>query len=201
MRVLRTELYFDEMEPWGSGGEDTSLTPGIAAAFFKIPDEPQDPNHREIIESLLADLEWIDDSHREREYWSFVSGAIMNRFFSASWEEEVSYPEMVSAALNAPVVIENSRTTTLPLGTLLSKAPGVAIGTFVGIQAAGLDGGPLMLLTVPGGILAVSSAIVISRILEQGFNRYISRRFPRRVDTATPKADKKRSPTFPVKQE
>jgi hypothetical protein len=61
---------------------------------------------------------------------------------------------------------------TFPFQSLVTKAPGIAIGTFSGIQAAG-DLSPLMLLTVPGGILVVSSAIGISKALERGLNKKV----------------------------
>jgi hypothetical protein len=56
----------------------------------------------------------------------------------------------VEMILKSKVVVEQSPPIALPLGKLLLKAPGVAIGTYVGMQAA--DGNTmLMLATVPGG--------------------------------------------------
>jgi hypothetical protein len=107
------------------------------------------------------------------EAYQFLGAVISGRPHLASWED-ISNLHFVSAALNAPIVIEQSPPTTIPLGTLIAKAPGIAIGTFIGMQVAG-DATYLMFVTVPGGILVVSSAIGISKALEQGLNRLVAR--------------------------
>ncbi|QDL99053.1 hypothetical protein FLL57_17865 [Rhodopseudomonas palustris] len=57
---------------------------------------------------------------------------------------------------------------------MLAKAPGVAIGTMVGMKAAG-DTSMLMLLTVPTGIVVCSSAIGVSKALEKGLNKAVEK--------------------------
>jgi hypothetical protein len=168
MRVIRTELYFDEFEPLElrlpSVGAPTN--PGIAAAWFrgKTPDFEEFQRF-----NIIDKYRTVEPDEAIVYLAAFMSG----RLQLASWEE---LPDLhyVSAALNAPIVIEQSPPTTIPLGTLLAKAPGIAIGTFIGMQAAG-DATALMFVTVPGGILVVSSAIGISRALEQGLNRAVAR--------------------------
>jgi hypothetical protein len=112
--------------------------------------------------------------------YQFIAGAVTNRFAFASWEDPSTHDHLVSAALNAQIIIERSPPISLSLGALLKKSPAVAIGTFIGIQAVSEDMAPyVMLATVPGGIIAVSSAIGISRALEQGLNKAVARVFKR----------------------
>jgi hypothetical protein len=167
MRVIRTELYFDELEPkeyWLASSEGVA-NPGLGTAWFRgsFSDLANIQQHN------VSDFRSI----QLEEAHSFLAAAILGRSHLASWED-LSSTVHVSAALNAPIVIEQSPPTSIPLGTLLTKAPGIAIGTFIGLHAAG-GASYLMFLTVPGGILVVSSAIGISKALEQGFNKAIAR--------------------------
>src|SRR5262249_54162867 len=84
--------------------------------------------------------------------------------------------DLATFILQQEIVLERSPPFTLPLQSIMSKAPGIAIGTYVGLQAAGSE--PLlMLITVPGGILAVSSAIGISKALERGLHKAVEKLF------------------------
>jgi hypothetical protein len=168
MRVIRTELYFDDFEPLEFASQFIGARPnlGVAAAWFR----GTTVNHKDLAQSRdFNDFRVLPPTEAPLYLAGFMSG----RFQLASWEE---LPDLhhVSAVLNAPIVIEQSPPTALPLATLLAKAPGIAIGTFIGLQAAG-DVATLMFITVPGGILVVSSVIGISRALEQGLNRAVTR--------------------------
>ena len=76
--------------------------------------------------------------------------------------------------MNGNIVIENSPPDAVTFRSLLTKAPGVAIGTMVGMKAAG-DTSLLILLTVPTGIVVCSSAIGVSKALEKGLNKVVEK--------------------------
>jgi hypothetical protein len=74
--------------------------------------------------------------------------------------------------LAANIVIEQSPPDWALLKDLIKKSPGVAIGTYIGMQAAG-QYPQLMYITVPAGIMVVSSAIGISKALAKGLNKKV----------------------------
>jgi hypothetical protein len=83
-------------------------------------------------------------------------------------------PQIVQSVMNGAIVIENSPPEAVTFRSLLMKAPGVAIGTLVGMKAAA-DAPMLMLLTVPTGIIVCSSAIGVSKALEKGLNKAVEK--------------------------
>lgn len=76
--------------------------------------------------------------------------------------------------MDGAIVVENSPPEAVTFRSLLAKAPGVAIGTLVGMKAAG-DMPTLMLLTVLTGIVVCSSAIGVSKALEKGLNKAVEK--------------------------
>jgi hypothetical protein len=77
-------------------------------------------------------------------------------------------------------VLEESPPYLVPLQFLVKQSPQIAIGTLIGAGAAG-GSYPLMLLTVPAGIIVVGSAIGISKGLEKGLNKAIERLVQRKL--------------------
>jgi hypothetical protein len=177
MRVIRTEMYFD---PQIAPDWLQKIIPSPAVSVAWISAEWANDMSLEILTRALEidvraviDLEEINDflaaSVFNFERTTRVSDSMTALAGSGSYSDS-----LVLYILNQPIVIERSPPLSLPLHTLLTKAPGLAIGTFVGVQAAG-DHSLLMLATVPGGIILVSSAIGISKALQGGLAKIVDR--------------------------
>ena len=85
------------------------------------------------------------------------------------------------------VIVCQSPPEQLSLQSLAKLASSVAMGAWVGTQAASALGQPiLMFLTVPAGMLIISAASGISKALENGLYDWLSRkRFSRRAATSS----------------
>jgi hypothetical protein len=184
MRVVRTEIYLDPPPI----GDVSPLAKSISFAWFK--DEDADGAALDLATLFRPEFSIVtvtDDKQREKEALKFVLSCLMqgapdveNRA-AATWLDE---KELLSSYATE-VVIEQSPPVALPLSKIISKSPGIAIGTFIGYQV-GAENAYLMFLSIPGGILAVSSAIGIARALEQGLHRKVEALFkskPKRAQT------------------
>ena len=78
--------------------------------------------------------------------------------------------------MDADIVIEQSPPSWQTFKAPASKSPGIGIGTFIGFQWAGTHP-ELMIITVPIGILVVSSAIGVSEALKKGLNKKVEALF------------------------
>ena len=174
MRVIRTEMYFSEEHIFGLNRRRTShaRNPGLGFAWLRT-DWPA----RGIDEQLLEDRHF---DRQEGAATAFLDLAIRgyersetisqpNAYFGATYNQSI-----VQSVMNGNIVIENSPPDAVTFRSLLAKAPGVAIGTMVGMKAAG-DTSLLMLLTVPTGIVVCSSAIGVSKALEKGLNKVVEK--------------------------
>jgi hypothetical protein len=149
--------------------------PGIAVAWFAL--EPE-------LEVDIGPIEGLWERFDLKNIDQFVVAALVNfeslpRAFTPEPGQIVASTSLDSFAryvLEQPVVIERSPPDALPFSGLLKKASGAFIGTYVGIKI-GENTPLLLLLTVPGGIMIVSSAIGVSKALEKGFNKIVSRAF------------------------
>lgn len=88
--------------------------------------------------------------------------------------EPVRNPEQVHFLLNAEIVVEESPPHWELLKGLVAKSPSIAIGTYAGMELAG-SMPQLMILTIPFGMIVVSSAVGISTALEVGLNKKVGR--------------------------
>lgn len=184
MRVIRTELYYDPdiIRHRAIFDERQADNPGLAFAWFRSEETVQFEELGLVLGPPNSSRLLLASANEPRQRGKlpyhlmraemFIDQALVGWFpFSPQWDQRNR--AIVRQVLNAEIVIERSPPTAISLQALLVKAPGVAIGTFIGVQAAG-EFAPLMLLTVPGGILAVSSAIGVSKALEAGLNKRIS---------------------------
>lgn len=174
MRVLRTEMYFSEEQINGLNRRRTTHAenPGLGFAWLRTERQP-----RGIDEQLLshhffdrqegAATAFLDLAIRGHENRATFSTA--NAYFGSTFN-----PGIVQSVMAGAIVIENSPPEAVTFRSLLMKAPGVAIGTLVGMKAAA-DAPMLMLLTVPTGIVVCSSAIGISKALEKGLNKAVEK--------------------------
>ena len=191
MRVIRTEVYIPQsgVAPV-SVVEDFPLeeseyhNPAMSVAWFrtKVGDREVMVSHEEVKnlvseidenERVARELHWMHG--RGYSFESFLTAVVAGALHTGRFYTHRLHSADARNLIETPIVIELSPPTILPLGTLLAKAPGIAIGTFVGIQAASEMPAYIALLTVPGGIIAVSSAIGISRALERGLNKAIEK--------------------------
>ncbi len=183
MRVIRTEMFFENVEDIGPGvSKAARMNPGVAVAFLDVKPTSNFP-----FSSLLKEP-IVYDSPNEREMRRFLDLAVRGnersygRPYSKYWRDDVRNSAIVDSIMNANIVVEESPPSWEQLKALVSKSPAIGIGTFVGFQWAGTHP-ELMILTVPIGIVVVSSAIGISEALKKGLNKKVEALFkdkPRR---------------------
>ncbi|WP_315701231.1 MULTISPECIES: hypothetical protein [unclassified Bradyrhizobium] len=175
MRVIRTEIFFDNVSHIGGGARRSARdNPGIGVAFFGgrvlddflssmlLPDPQMVPKHdlRTVEKFLDLSLRGVESSLRYT--------------YSKYLLEPIRNPEQVRLLLNAEIVVEESPPHWEIFKALVSKSPSIAIGTYAGMELAG-SMPQLMVLTIPFGIIAVSSAVGISKALEAGLNKKVAR--------------------------
>ena len=184
MRVICTDLYFQPEDIEGLNPKRVrvghAINPGVGFAWLRTETSPNG-----IDESLFLKRRFERDTRVAIFFIDYAIRGIERRFpvqHSFSNEVQPIYrrpaavrnTHIVNYVLDAMVVIENSPAESFSLSTLLSKAPGVVIGTYVGMKAAG-DQTMLMLLTAPTGIIVCSSAIGVARALEMGLNKSVEK--------------------------
>ncbi len=180
MRVILTEIYFDrsnvELAFEAPAYHRRNKNPGVAIAWLPTRTDAK-LSVRDFSENLLRrPLRVSNNSQDVRIFLDLCAQGAERRFRGVRRSWYVHNSEIVQSLLTADIILEQSPPISLPLSTLMSKAPAIAIGTYVGIEAAA--GHPmLMLATVPGGIIAVASAIGISKALEKGLNKSVERLF------------------------
>lgn len=185
MRVVTTSLYFEDNDVRGYNGfrsrsriEDKN--PGVTFAWFagdssgvldisnyKAFQELQPParDARERIRGII-DL--------------FIRDVDDVAFYRVPPDQSVENTDIVEFVLDQGIVIERSPPILVTLkGVLTTSNSPLWIGTFVG-SAAAWDHPTLLLITVPGGIIAVGSAFGIASGLQGGLNKAVKRLFERR---------------------
>jgi hypothetical protein len=71
---------------------------------------------------------------------------------------------------------------------LLARGGPITIGTFIGLGAA-IDHPLVAFVTVPAGIIIISSAVGIAKAFEAGLNKAISRLFEQKKQRRTRSSD------------
>ena len=95
-------------------------------------------------------------------------------------ERSIKNPNVVDYLLEQPIVIERSPPVTVTLKGLVTKTNlPVWIGTYMGWLVAP-EHSVLLFITVPGGIIVVSSATGLASALAAGLERSVKRLFKRR---------------------
>jgi hypothetical protein len=168
MRVIRTDLYLDQrLGNYPFAPAISPIAKAISTAWFQSDDKEvkvSSGDLRDIIFSMT-----IPVPRKEAEFKEFLTECLQEGF-RGRYLEELGFrasEEEVEEAYKMEVVLERSPPVTMPLSQLMTQSPGIAIGTYVGLQI-GPDHSPMMLVSVVGGILAVSSAIGVARALEKG---------------------------------
>lgn len=173
MRVIRTELFFSGVRDVGNGASRAAKeNPGIGIAFFGGESRPQLSLNFLLSSSLRVSHD--DEATIERFLDLSLRGVEYSFRFPHSkyLRENVRNRDEVRFLFEANIVVEESPPHWEIFKTLVTKSPGVAIGTYAGIELAGSNP-ELMIVTIPMGIMAVSSAIGISKALERGLNKKV----------------------------
>lgn len=184
MRVIRTEMYFEDVSgtsrrprPWLRPDREEKNS-GLAFAWFRS-DEPGPFNIenekafrvREIamdhvrvsLDALLRDLDG-----RELDFPEGLSA------------ERIQNPKIIDFIYDATIILEQSPPEAVRFKDLLKRtnAP-IYVGTYMG---AGLsfDHPALLIITIPVGIIVVGSAIGVAEAIAAGLNKRVASMFKRR---------------------
>lgn len=192
MRVIRTEEYFDPSEVQWDYEELAHGNPGIGVAFIKT--SKPGPVNLNDIDRFTVNMLPMAGATPDLNIDQFLNAAIQgadlwsaNKLMTGS---EIPEQPLIQLIRKLDVIIEASPPTFINFNALLKTAgPAVAIGTFVGISAASY---PILLATVPAGIVIVGAAIAISKIFQDGLPKAVerytsgSRRRPQKAKPARP---------------
>jgi hypothetical protein len=184
MRVVTTWMYFDSPDvkferprsrPRGRGEEPD---PGVGVAWFggdtttlgdidnlKVFRRLPGPRHEEsLTEQLLTDS--LDLFLADAEEFEFTRP-----------ERSLKNASVVNYLLTQPIVIERSPPLHVSLkGLLTSTNLPVWIGTYMG-WAIAPEHSVLLFITIPGGIIVVSSAAGLAEALAAGLSKSVKRLF------------------------
>lgn len=183
MRTIRTEMYFEDVEGADrrrsylrrDSGEKSNH--GLAFAWFRseVPSPFNIENEkafdvraitleqvRPALDGLLRDIDARDIRFREE----FMAGPVQN-------------PAIVDYVYEQTVILEQSPPEGVRFKDILKRtnAP-IYVGTFVGVGLS-FDQPPLMIVTIPLGIVVVGSALGISEAMAVGLNKTVKRMFDR----------------------
>jgi hypothetical protein len=184
MRILTTWMYFDssqvEAEPsWGGHrrGRGEEPEPGVGVAWCAGDTAVLLPV------SNLKDFRPLPGPKREefneetfRSYLdAFVVDAEEYEFLRP--ERSLKNPDIVDYILTQPIVIERSPPFHINLkGLITTTNLPVWIGTYMGWSVVP-DHSILLFVTVPGGIIIVSSAAGLANALSSGLSTSVKRLF------------------------
>jgi hypothetical protein len=182
MRIIRTEAYFD----LGLSSSQQHENPGVAFAFFRGNSDAFPFDLLPIVESV--------NPGQNINIRAFLEVALLGGSYDGPGYRLAGSvnPSIIDALLKTEIVLESSPPFTEQFEKLANKAPIAVVGTYV---AANLPADPLLLLTVPTGILLVGAAVAISRAFERGLNRLIDQHLPPikpKPKRSRPKAAKKK---------
>jgi hypothetical protein len=185
MRVIRTEMYFDDSSVNAADAHhrkrsmrrfNEKKNHGLAFAWFRNDgdDSFSIKSHKwfegkEIgIDQIDLALDLLLRDVDEFEITRMLSG------------ESVRNPEIIDYVLQQSIILEHSPPVAIPFKNLLKKTnSALLIGAYVGYASAG-DNPALMILTVPGGIIVVGSALGVADAMAYGLNKQIKRLFDRK---------------------
>jgi hypothetical protein len=183
MRILTTWMYFDssqvtagpprrrrpgrgeEPEPgigvaWCAGDTTTLMSISTLKVFRPLPGREREEFNEEIFRSYL------DAFLMDAEEYEFLRP-----------ERSLKNPAIVDYILTQPIVIERSPPFHVNLkGLITTTSLPVWIGTYLGWSVVP-DHSILLFITVPGGIIIVSSAAGLANALSSGLSSAVKRLF------------------------
>lgn len=181
MRVIRTELYFDEdtirstvRRPRFRPMHSREKSDGLAFLWFRSDSpgpysirsykwfsgkEVGSTDIRIILDLLLQDIEGDD----------------IGRFIGT--QERSSNESIIDYVIDQGIIIEQSPPKAIKFKDLLkSSNTALLLGAYIGRSMAG-DNPALLILTIPGGIIVVGSALGIADAMADGLNKHVKRLF------------------------
>lgn len=168
-------MYFDGQELQGfSPVEEANF--GVSFAFFRTDGIPfSQAELADVFDGPLAPVPFGFDP-------SFTLQLFLEGLFYGNDDIERALMMRRSAEFTpfsrffetTTVIVENSPPSELDWRTLTKTASAISVGTYIGLQIVP-TGSPLLLISVPVGIIAVGSAVGISRGLENGLNKSIEK--------------------------
>ena len=169
MRVIRTELYFEDVD-----NEFKVVTGDYNVDFTFLPSHVVYP-----VDDVLMPIPHQADNRVDRFLDIIVQGVESREFDQRIFGDRIFNRHIVDFVNEQGVVIEKSPPEAIPFAALLKKASSVTIGTAMGAAVA-LDNPPLMFLTIPAEIIVVGSAVGVSKGLERGLAKKIERLMKRK---------------------
>jgi len=181
MRIIRTEMYFEHSQVVGFERHRSLLlidpeedpNPGLAFAWIKT-DTPGPVN--------LANYKWFDGSELPPEDIELgldflIRGGDARGVRRWRRSEPIKNQSIVKFIFDQPIIIEESPPKAVTFKDLLKKTNGpLWIGAIMGYRLAG-DSSALLFLTVPGGIIVVSTALGVAEAIAMGLNKRLQRLF------------------------
>jgi hypothetical protein len=199
MRVIKTEMYFDDIDLPDNLTQPKN--PGICVAWIKAPDDDAVPEPSDFRALQLAGDE--DPFPLTFQVVTVIPPAAAETFsflanfalWNTSIVEAVANPtigfknaDIARFLADAEIIIERSPPEAVPLSVLLARGGPITIGTFIGLGAA-IDHPLVAFVTVPAGIIIISSAVGIAKAFEAGLNKAISRLFEQKKQRRTRSSD------------
>jgi len=189
MRVLTTWMYFDSKQvisepPLGprnrrrprGRGEDPE--PGVGIAWFGGDTTTLvEIESVELFRALRTELP--DEPLSEQALRSYLDLFLMDaeEFAFSRPERSLKNADLVNYLLGEPIVIERSPPVHITLTGLLNKTNlPVWIGTYMGWSVVP-EHSPMLFITIPGGIIVVSSAAQLADALGAGLSKSVKRLF------------------------
>jgi hypothetical protein len=182
MRVLTTWLYFELsdvvlLEAPPPTKQDAGMQPGVGVAWFTGDTSSLKP----ISESEhFLPLRVPKDYALTEENLRIWIDLFLRGGYDSLFSRNERYPlnsALVDYVLVQPIVIERSPPITVTLKGLLTTTNfPVWIGTYVGWSVAP-EHSVLLFITIPGGIIVVSSATGLARALAAGLAKAVKKAF------------------------
>jgi hypothetical protein len=190
MRIIQTVAYFDPEQVTGASPE-VEQNPGISFTWFKNPETAEaDPDFFQ----LFRDYSVPFGEARSHATDLFLDSALRGvRFSVVARQQLVLNSNVIGVAKETEIVVERSPVVGVGVGSILRGASNIAMGSYLGMQAAG-GSTSLMFVTVPSGILVVCSAAGIGKALEKGLNRQISAIFEGKTPPLLRRGSKRKRP-------
>ena len=182
MRILTTWMYFDSSQISGETrfrprGRGEEAEPGIGVAWFRGDTTAlMEISNLKIFRSLPRSQNGALSEEALRNYIDlFLMDAEEYEFGSP--ERSLKNASVIDYILSEPIVIERSPPFHITLkGLLTTTNLPIWIGTYMGWNVAP-EHSVLLFITVPGGIIVVSSATGLATAMAAGLSKSVKRLF------------------------
>ncbi|WP_156816351.1 hypothetical protein [Oceanibaculum indicum] len=182
MRIITTWMYFDPSQVAGDEsyrrgrGRGDKVEPGIGIAWCAGDTSTLMP-----ISSLKAfrKLQDLNEEFNETALHRYIDAFLLDEdeFDFSRPDRSIKNSDLVDFVINEPFVIQRSPPDLLSLKGAITKTNfPVWIGTYMGWSVVPGDS-VLLFISVPGGIIIVSSAVGLANALGSGLSTSVKRLF------------------------